>query len=386
MLIVKVIVFLILQYNDRKWMKPGKVESMASVDIVVPMFNEEGVIVRTIQNILKINYKNYNVIVVDDGSTDQSLNLVKAHFGNHSRVKILSQTNHGKSAALNRAINLSQSEIIICIDSDTLVKSNVIQKILPFFLEENVAAVSGYVMVGNRNNVITSMQYIEYITSQNCERIAFESVNGILVVPGAIGAFRRSVVVELGGYVADTLTEDTDITLRLISRNYIVRNAPEAIGYTEAPSTIAMFFNQRVRWKVGTIQCLVKYSRSLLANSNKVLSYLVIPYTWLYCIILPMILPVVDYIFIYNLLLAKANLIPITSYYLSFILIDYLATLYVFIKSGGNISLVKYLFFQRFLLRHMNFFVYINILVRTIRGGLFKWNKLRRYGDVSIQE
>ena len=387
MLVLKSIVFLILQYNDRKWKKnDGQHELSLSVDIVVPMYNEEEIIVKTIQNILKIDYQYYNIIVVDDGSTDRSLSLVKAHFKNHGKIKILSQANQGKSAALNRAIASSHSEIVICIDSDTHVKSNIIQKILPFFEDSRVAAVSGYVMVGNRTNAITNMQYVEYITSQNCERIAFESVNGILVVPGAIGAFRRSIVVEVGGYVSDTLTEDTDITLRLISRNYIIRNATEAIGYTEAPSTISMFFNQRVRWKVGTIQCLLKYSQSLSTSSNKVLPRLVIPYAWIYCIFLPVILPIVDYIFVYNVLLMGVNVVPVTSAYFIFILIDYLAAMYVFVRCDGNASLIKYLIFQRFMIRHLSFMVYIHIVIRYVCGGLFNWNKLRRYGDVSMQE
>lgn len=237
-----------------------------TVDIILPMYNEGKVIVKTIENLLAISYTDYSIIVIDDGSTDDSLAVAQAYFGDHPRVRIIHQANSGKSSALNRALNASQSDIIICIDADTLVRADVIEKIIPYFQDERVAAVSGYVKVGNKVNFLTNMQYIEYMTIQNHERAMFESVNGILVVPGALGAFRRAVINELGGFTSGALAEDCDITLRMLCRNYIIRNASDAESFTEAPHTAEMFFKQRVRWTVGLVQGLLKAFQTIIPS------------------------------------------------------------------------------------------------------------------------
>ena len=386
-LLIKVIVYTIIEYSNKMdvHFPVHTLPEWPRVDIIVPMYNEETVIIKTINNFLNIDYEKFRIIIIDDGSTDNSLEIVRANFSGHEKVKILYQQNQGKAIALNSAINFSDSEFVICIDADTIVGPNIMQKILPYFSDKDVAAVSGYIKVGNKNNNITTIQYLEYITNQNCERSVFESINGILIVPGAIGAFRKSVIMSLGGYVSDTLTEDTDITLRIISENYTIRNAPEAIGYTEAPATTKMFFKQRVRWKVGIVQCLMKYSKRLFNHSNKTLLYIIMPYTWFYCVFLPLFTPLVDYVLIYNCLFNRFNIQPLIKCYLLFILIDFIIALFVLLKSKEKRINIVELIYQRFLLRHLTFLVYFNILWKFLNGDLFKWNKVTRYGNVSLE-
>ncbi|WP_432328246.1 glycosyltransferase family 2 protein [Mucilaginibacter sp. P25] len=237
-------------------------ENATPVDIVVPMYNESDVILKTLKSLSVINYSNFRVIVIDDGSTDDSLQLVERNFGQYDNFVILSQTNLGKAEALNNAISASTGEIIICIDADTLVKPNIINSFLPYFDNKDVAAVAGYVKVGNRINLITKIQNIEYVTNQNYVRSIFDSVNGILVVPGAVGAFRTSIIKQVGGYSSGTLTEDSDLTFRIIKRGFVIKNSLDAIGFTEAPATLKMFCRQRVRWIVGNLQVLTKYRNS----------------------------------------------------------------------------------------------------------------------------
>jgi cellulose synthase/poly-beta-1,6-N-acetylglucosamine synthase-like glycosyltransferase len=382
---LKILVYFILLLTKRI---KGKLHPVSvtvgdpvAVDIVLPMYNEDKVIVKTINNLLNIDYPNYSVIVVDDGSTDQSYAIAKASFGDHPRVKLLTQPNSGKSAALNSAMSASQSDIIICIDADTLVKPDVIDKILPYFQDEKVAAVSGAVKVGNRVNPITDMQHIEYMTIQNHERIVFDGVNGILVVPGALGAFRLDAVKAVGGFVSEALAEDCDITLRMLCKNYVIKNASEAMSFTEAPDTPRMFFKQRVRWTVGLVQGLIKHARQLSRQSNKALAFLVIPYTWIYRVILPFFTPLADYVFIFCYFFLRQE--QVLHYYLACLLTEVFITLVLLIQKGERINPLKLFVLQRFY-RHLTFITYLNIFSKWISGNLYGWGKIPRQGNVKL--
>lgn len=350
-----------------------------SVDIIVPMFNEEKVILDTINALTKINYPNLNITLIDDGSTDNTLSLVRHHFSHHQRIKIIAQPNKGKASALNKAIENSFNKIIICIDADTLVKSDLIDKIIPYFKDKKVAAVAGNIKICNKNNVITHIQSTEYITMYNYDRKLFEGSNGVLIIPGALGAFRREVVEALGGYTSSTLAEDTELTLRILSNNYIIRNALDASGYTEAPASLKMFLRQRIRWKIGTFQVLSKYP---LSHTNKILSFVIIPYNWLFAILLPVITPLADYLFIYRcLILQDLSILPA---YLYFIGIDSIICSAIVILMKENPGQILYMPFQRFLLRQLSFLTHITIGIKAIKGGLYKWEKITRYGISKI--
>jgi len=352
-----------------------------SVEIIIPMYNERKVILGTVRNVLCINHKNLLITIIDDGSNDGSLDLVRENFQEYSQVQILHQVNKGKSVALNYAIGNSTRDIIICIDADTLVKPNIVEKILPYFNEEKVAAVSGNIRVGNRKNLITNLQHLEYITNPNYERAVFEVLNGIMVVPGAIGAFRRSIVANIGGYTNDTLTEDSEITMKILCNDYIIRNAVDVIGYTEAPASLKTFFNQRIRWKVGTVQVLIKYRKKIFSIRNKALAQLVIPYTWIFGIILPLLIPMVDYIFFYHILILNETSV-LLSYFL-FILIDGLVCSTILLRNNEP-KQIFHIILHRLFLRHLIQFTYFAIMLKFIKGGLFKWENSVRYGNNKI--
>jgi cellulose synthase/poly-beta-1,6-N-acetylglucosamine synthase-like glycosyltransferase len=382
---LKVLVYFVFVLNKKIYHSAaGMVKSpkhVFSVDIVLPMYNEETVVVKTIENLLGIAYADFSIIVIDDGSTDQSFEVVTRHFGEHPRVRIIHQPNAGKSAALNRAMNASDSDVILCIDADTLVKPNVIEKILPHFQDDKVAAVSGSVKVGNRVNPLTDMQYFEYLTIQNHERAIFESVNGILVVPGALGAFRRTAVKAVGGFTSEALAEDCDITLRMLCLNYVIKNASEAMSFTEAPDTAKMFFKQRVRWTVGLVQGLLKHAKRLSQQSNKALAYLVVPYTWIYRVILPFFIPLADYVFVYCYFILGNH--DSLKYYLACILIEILSSLFILLQKGERVNPFRLILLQRFY-RHLTFFTYLHIFVKWLNGNLYGWGKITRQGNVKL--
>ena len=352
-----------------------------SVDIVLPMYNEEKVVVATIENLLNIANNDFSIIVVDDGSTDQSYLIVNNHFQGHPRVRLLHQQNAGKSMALNRGMNASESDIIVCIDADTHVKPDVIDRILPFFRDEKVAAVSGYIKVGNRVNLLTDMQNVEYLATLNHERRVFEHINGILVVPGALGAFRRSQVKEIGGFTSEALAEDCDITLRMLCNDFVIKNAPEAISFTEAPATLKMFIRQRVRWTVGLMQGLLKHSRHLFTQPNKALAYWVVPYTFLYRIILPVLIPLADYFLLYACFGLGQHVLLI--FFLLCILADTLTKFLVLKHKNEHIGFLK-LAGMEFIFRHLVFITYICILLKWFNGSLYGWKKIIRQGNVKL--
>lgn len=346
------------------------------VDIIVPMFNEEKVILSTIEALNKIKYSNYNIILIDDGSTDGTLALIRQHYENHTNIKILSQPNKGKAYALNHAIENSYHDIIVCIDADTLIEPNLIEKLLPYFKDSLVAAVAGNIKICNRNNLITNVQAVEYTTLYNYDRKLSEAVDSILIIPGALGAFRREIVLSLGGYRSNTLAEDTELTLRILCNNYKIRNAPDVIGYTEAPASLKMFLRQRIRWKVGTFQVLKSYPFS---HQNIVLSYIIIPYAWLFGMILPVVTPLIDIVFFYHVFF-KHNLLTV-NLYLAFILIDSVICSVIILLMKENPLQILFIVFQRFLLRQLSLFTYSSIVIKAITGNLFKWDKITRYGN-----
>ncbi|AOM80154.1 glycosyltransferase family 2 protein [Pedobacter steynii] len=347
------------------------------VDIIVPMFNEEKVIIRTIEALRKIDYKKLCITIIDDGSEDDTLHLVRQHYEGLPNFNIIHQPNKGKAAALNNAIENSSHEIIICIDADTLVKPDLIDKLLPYFKDPRVAAVAGNIKVSNRSNLITQIQSTEYTTMYNYDRNLFESVNGILIIPGALGAFRREVVYSIGGYTSDTLAEDTELTLRILCNDYLIRNAADAEGYTEVPASLKMFIRQRIRWKVGTVQVLSSYPFS---HPNKILLFLIIPYNWIFGMFLPLITPIVDYFVIYQcLFMHDFSLLPA---YLCFIGIDSLICSAIILLSKERPLQILFMVFQRFLLRQLVLLTYITMVVKAFKGSLFKWEKITRYGEV----
>lgn len=382
---MKILFFLFMPKKVRinkknKEIRSDKAEDI-SIDIIVPMFNEEKVIIETINALVKINYQNLNITLIDDGSTDGTLMLVRQHFANHKNITIIAQQNKGKASALNKAIENSFNKIIICIDADTLVKPDLIDKLVPYFSDKRVAAVAGNIKISNRKNLITHIQSTEYMTMFNYDRKLFEASNGILIVPGALGAFRREVVEDLGGYTSSTLAEDTELTLRILCNGYLIRNAADVVAYTEAPESIQMFLRQRIRWKIGTLQVLMKYPRS---HHNRILSFIIIPYNWLFAMILPIITPLADYLFIYKCLLMRD--FTIFPSYLYFIIIDSVICSAIILLIKENIFQIVYMVLQRFLLRQLTVLTHITMGIKALQGNLYKWDKITRYGVSKIEQ
>ncbi len=256
-----------MSLGQRRW-------PLSLVSVIIPAHNEEVNAAATVRRVLANTYSLLEVVFVDDGSSDRTAEVVEKEFGANPAVRVFRKPNGGKASALNYGIARAAGEIVVCIDADTQLRRDAIERlILEFGANPRIGAVAGNTKVGNERNVITRWQAIEYITSQNFDRRAFDLLNAITVVPGAIGAFRRDVIREVGGFTSDTLAEDCDLTMSILEAGYIIRYCPEAIALTEAPETVKAFLKQRFRWSFGVMQSLWKHRASLFSSTAKNLGW-----------------------------------------------------------------------------------------------------------------
>ena len=228
------------------------------VTVIVPAYNEEKTLGKTVDALLKLSYPNKEIIVVDDGSTDGTLETAKMHAKN-DLTNVTTKPNGGKWDALNSGAKAANGEFIVCIDADTLLDSNALQHLIKHFNDPNIAAVAGNVKVGNRRGLLTKLQALEYVVGINLHRRSEANLQNVTVVPGPIGAFRTSALKEIGLFEGDTFAEDADITLKILKAGYKTVYEPQAIGYTEAPRSMTSLAKQRYRWYRGSFQVLSKH-------------------------------------------------------------------------------------------------------------------------------
>ncbi len=239
------------------------------VTIIVPAFNEEKGIRKALDSVIDADYPNKEVIVVDDGSTDNTYAIAQS-YKNRMRSDsylIISRPNGGKSSAINYAIRYSKSEYIITIDADSVMGRDSIKEIMKHFQEPDVVAVGGNIKVKNRNRLLTYCQALEYLVGINLFKRAYDIFGVVMVVPGPLGGFRKHVLLERGEYDTDTLAEDFDTTMKVLKSGRAVQASTHAMSYTEAPETIGGLYKQRIRWNRGNLQTLMKH-KDVVTNSR----------------------------------------------------------------------------------------------------------------------
>ena len=377
---------------------PSLPEPAPLQSVVIPAFNEAKVVVQSVRRILASDYPNLEVIVIDDGSTDGTSECVRQHFGDDARVTLLTVPNGGKAKALNRALAHARGSVIVTLDADTQFQTDSISKLVRWFVDPKVGAVAGNAKVGNRTNVITSWQALEYITSQNLERRQLATLGCITIVPGAIGAWKREALERLGGFPSDTLAEDQDLTIALLRAGYKVLFDSAAIGWTEAPATLRDLLRQRFRWTFGTLQCLWKHRSLMLKPHRGMLGLVALPQTLLFQFLFSLLAPLVDVALVWRLILSGYDLLQhpnqfdsdtlqkVVLYYLAFLLIDCTsAAIAVAMERGEKWSLVPWLVLQRFGYRQLMYCVVIKAMLAAGLGPLVGWGKLERKATVTGQ-
>ena len=365
------------------------------VTVLIPAFNEEKVIVATVERILGSDYPNLDVLVIDDGSKDHTAYITRSHFMRDQRVGVISIPNGGKANALNVGLANARGEVVVALDADTQFERTTISRLVRWFSDPEIGAVAGNAKVGNRINMITRWQALEYIVAQNLERRALSALDTLTVVPGAVGAWRRDVLRELGGFPADTLAEDQDLTIAIQTRGYSVQFDPTAVAWTEAPATVRGLAKQRFRWAYGTLQCLWKYRHITFNADYGELGLVALPQVWLFQILLTTLAPVADLLLVWQLIAEYINyaqhvgtytgdnLRIVGIYYMVFIVVDLLAAMAGFVlEKSEDWRLLWWLPLQRFGYRQIMYYVVVRSLWTALRGPFVGWGKLERHGTV----
>ncbi len=386
------------RFKDSRAVPPPPATTLPLQSVLIPAHNEAKVIAGSIARILASTYPKLEVIVIDDGSKDETSAVVREQFGTDPRVKLLTLKNGGKAAALNQGLKLARGEVVIALDADTQFQSDAIENLVRWFADPSVGAVAGNAKVGNCVNVITRWQALEYITSQNLERRALAALGCITVVPGAVGAWRREALTKLGGFPLDTLAEDQDLTIDLLKHGYKVLYDNTAVAWTEAPDSLRGLAKQRFRWAFGTLQCLWKHREVTLRPHAGTLGLIAIPQTWMFQFLFSLMAPLVDLTLIWRLTLSAfdylqhpdqfdgATLQKVLFYYLVFLVIDLgTAALGLALEKKPQWSLLPSLVLQRFGYRQMMYGIIIKSMLAAAFGPLVGWGKLERKATVSVR-
>jgi peptidoglycan-N-acetylglucosamine deacetylase len=372
------------------------------VAVLIPAYNEETVIVRTIRSVLNSDYKNLHVIVIDDGSSDRTAEVAREAYAAEiaaGHVKVLSKPNAGKAAALNYALDRISEEIYVGIDADTVIAADAISRLIPHFEDPRIGAMAGNAKVGNRVNLWTRWQALEYITSQNFERRALDLFHVVTVVPGAIGAWRTERVRQAGGYPLNTVAEDADLTMNLLEQGLRVEYEDRSLAFTEAPVNAKGLMRQRFRWSFGILQAVWKHKAAFVRN--KAMGLFALPNIVIFQMFLPLVSPFIDMMFlagVVNFLIDRhyhpeaasaASLEKLVVYFASFLIIDFVTSSIAFSlerrhpANKGDGWLLWHIWLQRFAYRQLFSLVLFKTVKRAIDGKPFNWDKLERTAKMS---
>ncbi|GEP05240.1 polysaccharide deacetylase family protein [Methylobacterium oxalidis] len=369
------------------------------IAVLVPAYNEEIVILKTIRTLLGSTVADrIEIIVIDDGSTDETASVVREAFGTTGAVQIFTKANGGKAAALNFGLQKTSAEIIVAIDGDTVLLPDAIERLARHFADPRIGAVAGTVSVGNRTSLIARFQALEYTLSQNLDRRAFELINAIGVVPGAIGAWRREALLAVGGYSSDTLAEDADLTVSLELAGWKVVCEPRARALTEAPERLGAFLKQRFRWMFGTLQVAYKHGAASLRRPRGV-SFVLVPNVLLFQFLFTLLAPLMDLILLFTVVTSVIDIVTagargqghetlelLAAYWLVFQVFDLLAGCAALLLHGPSTEwrLLPLLVLQRFCYRQLLYVTAIRTLLTALRGTFVGWGKLVRTGSVDL--
>jgi peptidoglycan-N-acetylglucosamine deacetylase len=401
---VRLVVVGLLAIIDRL-RRPHRVASpgfQPRVAVLIPAYNEEKVIVRTVRSVLNSDYANLHVIIIDDGSKDRTAELAIEAYKKEiaaGRVEVFSKHNAGKAAALNYALERVDDEIYVGIDADTVIAADAISKLVPHFENPAIGAIAGNAKVGNRVNLWTRWQALEYITSQNFERRAMDLFHVVTVVPGAIGAWRTAAVKAAGGYPLNTVAEDADLTMNLLEQRLKVDYEDRALAFTEAPIDMKGLMRQRFRWSFGILQSVWKHRMAFVRN--KAMGLFALPNILIFQMLLPLVSPFIDIMFAAGVVnyfvdlhyhpeaASPASFVKLVAYFLTFLVIDFITSTLAFglerrhPANKGDGWLLFHIWLQRFAYRQVFSIVLFKTLKRAIDGKPFNWDKLERTAKMS---
>jgi cellulose synthase/poly-beta-1,6-N-acetylglucosamine synthase-like glycosyltransferase/peptidoglycan/xylan/chitin deacetylase (PgdA/CDA1 family) len=357
-------------------------EYLPDVSIVVPAYNEEVGIGRAVASLAASDYPGLEIVVVDDGSTDRTAAIVQ-ELGLPG-VVLVRQDNAGKAAALNTGIGVSRGDVIVMVDGDTVFERDTVRRLVQPLADPAIAAVSGNTKVGNRSGLLGRWQHIEYVMGFNLDRRLYEVLQCTPTVPGAIGAFQRSVLDEVGGVSGDTLAEDTDLTLAIGRAGHKVVYAEDARAWTEAPSTVGGLWRQRYRWSFGTMQAVWKHRGAVLSRSpgERRVGRRALPYMLFFQIALPIFSPLIDLYALYGIFFADAW--KIIAAWGGFLGLGLVIAAYGFWLDREPMRPLWAFPLQQFVYRQLVYLVVVESTVSALVGARAHWRSIPRTGDVRV--
>jgi cellulose synthase/poly-beta-1,6-N-acetylglucosamine synthase-like glycosyltransferase len=344
----------------------------------VPAHNEEKTIETTIATLLEQNYPNKEILIVNDGSTDGTA-AIAAPYAASGRVTLLNRpASGGKAVALNTGIAATNAQIIVVVDADSALQRDALMRIATHFEDDQVQAVSGNVKVGNKVNLLSNLQSLEYLRGINLRRRAFDILDTELVVPGAVGGFRRSTYAEVGSLDASTVVEDMDQTVKMVKAAKDIHYDPFVVAFTEVPETLGGLARQRRRWYGGTLQVFLKHRHKWWKYGP--LSFIGFPYLILTMFFVPVIeLLTLTLVFVY---LYQALYFGVILAAISILAIELVLSAAAVYLDRDDWRLVPYTPIYAFAYRYILDAIRLKAYLDVYRGKM-GWTRVQRHGDLS---
>jgi poly-beta-1,6 N-acetyl-D-glucosamine synthase len=385
------LVLLVLRYVGLLWFSylnhlerdDGEATELPLVTILVPAYNEGAVIQGSIRSLLELDYPRYEILVIDDGSRDDTHDKAAAYAGEHGKasVRVIRKPNGGKARALNTGIENARGDFILCMDGDSALHPLTLRRALRHFTSPAIGAVAGSVKVVNRTNLLSCLQALEYVEGLNMVRAAQGFFRLVNIIPGPIGVFRRTALERVGGYDHDTFAEDCDLTLKLLMDGWQVQYEPGAIAYTEAPEKLLDLLKQRYRWTRGILQAISKHKRRLWDPRGGFGVSFTLWYMIFEGILWPAMNVFANVLFVF-VATRYGTALPLVLWWAQLTVLDLAAALYCVVVEEERLTLVPYALFYRAF-----FALTIDVakLFATFEE-LFKlrmdWGKLERIGRI----
>ncbi len=359
-------------------------DQLPLVSVILPVFNEEPVIARTLAALRASDYPNLEVIAVDDGSTDRTLAIMREHAASWPALTVITQPNGGKSIASNHGIMAARGEIVVTLDGDTLFEPQTVRMFARHFYVQDakrpVGAVAGHVKVGNRTGLLTMWQSLEYISGICVTRMGEGVAGAISIVPGACAAWRKEALQAAGGYSHDTLAEDADLTMTLQKLGWAVVQENRAVAWTEAPMTVRGLAKQRLRWTYGNLQALWKHAGMLFRPRYGFLGMVALPYTLLATLVPLVFLPLT--VLMAGINLAAGNWQPIAAFAAFVLAIHAVICVLAIRMVGESWSHLLVVPVYRIIYEPLRAYLLYASLLQALRGRMIGWYKPERTNSV----
>ena len=385
-LIVRYVLLLWLAYLHHIESRVEVEESQVAtsrVTIIVPVYNEAAVITSALRSLLALDYPAYDILVVDDGSTDETFALASSLAGSHGPVdlRVVRKQNGGKASALNTGIALANTPFLLCMDGDSRLTPDTLRHAMRHFADPRVAAVAGNVKVVNRNNLWTRLQALEYIEGLNLARRAQGFLRAVNIIPGPLGVFRREALLAVGGYDTDTFAEDADLTLKVLTNGWHIVYEDRAVAWTEAPENYLDLIQQRYRWTRGILQALRKHGAWLLRPRQSFVVWLSLMAMLFEAVIWPAVNVIVNLLFVVAALSAGTTA-GVFYWWMLLTMLDVAAALYTVSMEEEDLALVPYAVVYRFLFITLIDVAKLFAAAEELAQVEMTWGKLERAGRI----